>query len=122
MLSSYFLEVHTGNDYNSTDYDRAAGELQSLLVTLLSDPTTLNTLTHDAPRMSIKSSIETGLEDAGRGRELIAKVVLDVHAANPVKFDKGKWSKMLKARPEYDAWLKPRILKKQVPNVPPLDD
>lgn len=113
MLSSYFLEMRTGCDYTADDYDAAAGRLINMLTALLSDKEHLDTLTHGAEHHTCHSEIEVELE--GTPRELVAKVVVDVVASVPVKFDKAKWTKLVKARPESDEWKKMKINKRQVP-------
>ena len=114
MLSSYFLQILTGNDYpHPEDYDLAAGSLINMVVSLLSNPETLDQLTDE--RTHTKSSVEVGLEQTDRGRELVAKIVLDIDGPAMSRFDKPKWTKILKARPESDAWTKPKILKTVVP-------
>jgi hypothetical protein len=118
MLSSYLIEIHTGTDYDEKDYDGAAGRLVHMCVALLSDVTSIDALTHDSQRESCHSEVEVGLEAFTEGRELVAKAVVDIVASQPVKFDKGKLTKLLKARPEFDEWKSMKIFKKQVPNVP----
>ena len=119
MLSSYFIEIKTGVDYSVDTYDAAAGRMTAMLVSILSDPGHMNALTHDEPRESCHSEVEVSLEEVdGCMRELIAKVVVDITADNPVKFDKSKWTKLIKARPEADEWKKMKIFKRQVPILP----
>ena len=118
MLSSYFIELQTGTDYTPADYDAAAGRLVTMCVALLSDQQNVMSLTHDAERESCHSEVEVGLETTANGRQLVAKAVVDVLADQPVKFDKSKFTKLLKARPEADEWKSMKIFKRQVPNVP----
>jgi len=86
-----------------------------VFVSLLSDPTTIQSLTHDAPHKSCTSEVEVVLESNGEGRELVAKAVIDITADDPVKFDKARWTKLLKARPEADEWKKMKVNKRMVP-------
>lgn len=119
MLSSYFLELRTGTDYTLADYDEAAGRLTQMCVALLSDTQSIKSLTHDATRESCHSEVEVGLESTADGsRELVAKAVVDIVAPQSVKFDKSKFTKLLKARPEFDEWKAMKIYKKMVPQVP----
>ena len=119
MLSSYFLELHTGNDYTSDNYDVAAGRMVHMCVSLLSNPQSIDALTHDAARDSCHSEVEVGLEPtASGGRELVAKAVVDIVGPMHVKFDKSKLTKLLKARPEYVEWKSIKVYKKMVPQVP----
>lgn len=119
MLSSYFLEFHTGCDYQCVDYDAAAGRLVHMCVAILSDPQHVQALTHDAERTVCHSEVEVGLEPGADGaRELVAKAVVDIVAPKAVKFDKSKLTKLMKARPEADEWKAMKVYKKQVPNVP----
>ena len=117
MLSSYFVELRTGCDYTLDTYDAAAGRLLHMVTSLLADSKNIASLTHDAIRDSCHSEVEVMLEE-GEKRELVAKVVVDITADEHVKFDKSKWTKMIKARPESDEWKKMKINKRMVPNVP----
>lgn len=118
MLSSYFIEIRTNTDYTLADYDAAAGRLVSMLVALLADSSTITSVTHDAPRESCHSELEVTLESNDDGRELVGKAVIDIIANEPVKFDKSRWTKLVKASPEAEEWKKMKINKRQVPNVP----
>jgi hypothetical protein len=118
MLSSYFLECRTLTDYDNETYDAAAGRLTGMLVGLLSVPESLSVLTHDAERETTQSEIEIMLEEGEGSRELVAKVVVDITGPKPVKFDKSKWTKMVKAHPACQEWPKMILRKKQVPNIP----
>lgn len=117
MLSSYFLELRTGQDYASDAYDAAAQRMVNMLVSLLSDSQTINALTHDATRESCHSDVEVMLEFNGTVRELVGKVVVDIRADAACKFDKSKWTKLVKARPEADEWKLLKISKRAVPEV-----
>ena len=120
MLNSYFVELHTGTNYTPDTYDGAAGRLVHMLVALLSNPEHVVALTHDANRESCHSEIEVGLEPnpTTGTRQLVAKTVVDIVADGPVKFDKSKFTKLIKARPEADEWKGMKIFKRMVPNVP----
>ena len=111
MLSTYFLEVSTGAAYGVEEYDAAAGRLVNALVEILSDTENINMLTGNAERASCHSEVEVNLSNG----ELAAKVVVDIAAEAPVKFDKAKWTKMLKTT-AYE-WKKIKTNKRQVPNV-----
>ena len=119
MLSSYFIELRTGTDYNQDAYDDAAGRMVHMCVALLSDAQSMQSLTHTVTKESCHSEVEVGLEPAADGgRELVAKAVIDIVAPTMVKFDKSKFTKLLKARPEFDEWKAMKIFKRMVPNVP----
>ena len=109
MLSTYYVEVHTGTDYGADEYDAAAGRLAAVVVSVLSDTKLVNALTHEAPRQSCTSSVEICME--GEERELVAKAVVDVTAEQAVKFDKALLSRLLKERT--DEW-KLKVTKKAV--------
>ena len=117
-VSTYLLEVHTGNDYDLTTYDDAAGAFINMLVELLSTDTTLDQLVSPT-RTHCCSSIDVGLEDVGRGRELVARIVVDISGENPSPFNKSKWTKLLNATPESSVWIKPKILKSKAPTPSP---
>lgn len=114
MLSSYFLELRTGENYTEPCYDEAAGSLMHMLANILSNAEHLSALTHNAPRESCHSEIEVMLEEG----ELVAKAVVDIHAQGPVKLDKSKFTKLVKARAEAEEWKNLKVHKRQVPNVP----
>ncbi len=115
MLSTYYLELRTGMDYTALEYDKAAGRLVNMITAILSNSEHITALVHTAERTSCNSEIEVMLDTAENGtRELVAKVVVDVEAEVAVRFDKGKWTKLLKARPESDEWPNPKIIKRQV--------
>ena len=118
MLSSYYLEVHTGTDYGRDTYDAAAGRLVGMCVTILSSADHMNALTHDAERESCHSEVEVNLETTPEGRELVAKVVVDIVAPQPVKLDKAKLTKLFKAHPVSDEWKGMKVYKKMIPQVP----
>ena len=61
MLSSYFIEVHTQQDYPLSEYDAAAGRLSQMVTSILADKTAIAQLTHDAPRDTCHSDLEVGL-------------------------------------------------------------
>ena len=114
MITSYFIEVHTGTFYGPEDYDAAAGRLSNMLVTVLSDPAAVSTLTTDVPRDGCHSEIEVGLEED----QLIAKTVVDLTGPGSIPFAKAKFTAMLKARPEADEWKHMKVTKRQVPTEP----
>jgi len=109
MISTYFIEVHTGTDYGADEYDAAAGRLAAILVSVLSDAQLIDALTHEAPREACKSTVEISME--GEERELVAQAVVDVTAEKPVKFDKALLTRLLKERT--DEW-KFKVTKKAV--------
>ena len=111
-LSSFYVAVHTGQDYSLEDYDAAAGRLVVLLTAIFSNRTTLLSLTHNSPLDQATSEIEVGLEGVNGSRELVGKVVVDMMGAQRVKFDKAKLSKQLKVN---DEWPNMKVLKQQVP-------
>lgn len=118
LLSSYYVAVHTGVDYTPDTYDEAAGTLVNTLTTLFADLKTLQSLAGTAVT-SASTEIEVSLEEGGGGRELVGKAVVDLMAAEKLKFDKSRLSKLIKATPEADLWPSMKIAKKLVP--PTLD-
>jgi len=118
--TSYWLAIHTGEDYGPDEYDAAAGSMVNMLTTLMADSESIKAFTRDAVLESAVADIEVSLdpEEAlipGSGRELVGKVVLDLKAADVVPLDKGAFSKLVKcaAAPQ---WPKMRIVKKRVPD------
>jgi hypothetical protein len=110
-VSTYYVAVNTGLDYSLDTYDAAAGTLVNLLEQILSSRTTVASLTGTNPT-NVTSEIEVGLE--GKPRELVGKAVVDVLAPTKVKFDKNRFSKLVKANPAADAWPQLKISKRQV--------
>ena len=105
-LSTYYLTVQTGQNYDSTDYDAAAGAMVALLTQILSDKGHLTDLVQ-ADINKATTEIEVLMEDG----ELVGKAVLDVQSAQKVKFDKTKFSKLVK---QHSPWPNVRISKRQV--------
>ena len=112
MMSSYFLEIATGVDYERLEYDMAAGRISGMLVAILSDRAVVDSLTYGAPRDSCHSCIEVLL--ANEPRELIARVVVDITAQDKVKFDKPAFSRLVRD----SEWPDSKISKRHVPTVP----
>lgn len=113
MLSSYFIEINTGQDYARADYDQAAGRLAALLVSVLSDRETMDTLTHMAPRETCSSEIEISLEDS----QLLGRAVVDIVSSERVKLDKGALTKLFRNHEISKAWPGMRVAKRHVPAV-----
>ena len=114
-VSTYYVAVHTGTDYPLEAYDAAAGKLVAMLVDVLSDRTVIAQLTHDTPLQTTAVEVEVGLEEHEGGRELVGKAVMDIMAEEKVKLDKGRLSKIFKARSELQDWPAMKVLKKAVP-------
>jgi hypothetical protein len=113
QLSSYYIALHTGEDYDVENYDDAAGRLMNLLSTVLSDREALTRLV-GTPLYKSQAEIEASMESVDGSRELIAACVLDMWAGKKVKFDKAKFSKMVKLN-ELNAWPDMKVAKKHVP-------
>lgn len=114
-LSTYYLAIHTGVDYPSDTYDSAAGKLVDLLTRIFSSRDTVSSLTNCAPD-SVSSEIEVLLESDPR--ELVGKAVVDILATQKVKFDKNKFSRLVKGSPEAELWPMLKIVKRQVEAAP----
>jgi hypothetical protein len=115
-LSSYYLAVHTGTDYEPDTYDAAAGALVQMLTAILSSRQQLATITHGARLQSATSEVEVSLDEASDGsRELVGKAVLDMLAPTKVKLDKAKFSRLVKGHELADRWPSMKIAKKLVP-------
>ena len=111
-LSSYYVALHTGQDYSEPEYETAAGQLVALLTTLLSSRETIADLTDVSPT-SVTTEIEAVLE--GSPRELVAKAVIDILCPEKAKFNKAKFSALVKASQEASLWPAMKIAKKLVP-------
>tara|TARA_B100001250_G_C19214813_1_gene535230 strand:- start:95 stop:499 length:405 start_codon:yes stop_codon:yes gene_type:complete len=114
VLSSYLIHVYTGEDYDADAYDKATGQLLTLLTDLLSHRGTIHNLTHHADVESCASEIEICMEPTPEGRELVGKAVIDISAPSKVKFDKAKLSKMIKAHSASEAWPQLKVAKNAV--------
>lgn len=116
-LSSYYIALHTGQDYSASEYGTAAGQLIALLTTILSSRETIASLTEVSPT-TVTSEIEAILEPTANGRELVAKAVIDIVCPEKAKFNKAKFSALIKASPEASLWPAMKIAKKLVPVEP----
>jgi hypothetical protein len=122
MKSSYFVGIHTGQNYGPKEYTEKAGMLLNLVTDTLGSEEKCAKIVKGALE-SIHSEIEVGLEqyDAGDwtasdgGWELVCKVVIDIEGSGKLTLDKGKLSAMMRSHPanEWGATLK--IEKKAVP-------
>ena len=106
---SFYLALHTGKDYDSESYDEAAGNLLNLFTSIVSDRAALASLTHDSPITGASTEIEVMMEE----NELVAKAVLDLQCEEKVKFDKGRFTKLVRAHAS-TAWPQMKIVKKAV--------
>lgn len=113
MNSSYFIAVYTGVDYDSTEYEAAAGRLATMMATAMASKSLLASLTHNAEITSAKTELEISLE-CSEPRQLIAEAVLDISAPSRVTLDKAKLSKWLKGTPEASEWPQMKISKRQI--------
>ena len=116
-LSTYYVSIRTGVDYPLDSYAPAAGSLIALLTRILSSRDTVATLTGESTPERVTSEIEACLEsDSGleSDRELVAKAVIDILSPEKVKFDKQKFSRLVKGSPEAAAWPLMKIAKRQV--------
>lgn len=100
------------------DYDEPAGKLVTLLTDILSSRDTVASLTHPMEAIAVTSEIEVSLEPTETGRELVGKAVIDIECNEKVKFDKPKFSKLVKAHHNAGLWPGMKIAKKQVPYDP----
>ena len=114
MLSSYLIAVHAGVDYDGESYDAAAGRMLHVLTQVLTSADTLADLTGNGKLLGCHAEVEICLDDAGAGRELIGKAVVDLTGEEKVKLDKGKLTRALKACTEAEEWPLMKINKKVV--------
>ena len=115
MNSSYFIGVYTGVDYDSTEYEAAAGRLATMMATAMASKSLLASLTRNAEITSAKTAREISLECLeGGARQLIAEAVLDISGPGRVTLDKAKLSKWLKGTPEASEWPQMKISKRQI--------
>ena len=110
---SFYLALHTGTDYTSESYDEAAGVLLNLMCSILSDKDKLASLTSGAGYSKTKVEIEASLQDEDT-RELIVKAVIDFEGSDKLKFDKSKFTKMVRGHADYERWPQLKIFKKAV--------
>lgn len=121
VTSAYYVALHTLTDYDMHEYDAAAGALLDVLVSILSSKETLGSLLH-GEFITAKSEIEASLDPPSERplpppnhRELVARAVIEVTATTPVKFDKQRFSKIVKAHKYAHVWPELKILKRIAP-------
>ena len=111
-MQSFFIHVSTGTDYDRATYDAAAGRLTGVVVNVLSHSKAIDDLTGNVTRAACHADIEVSLED----HELTVKAVVDIESESKVKFDKGKFTRMLKEQDAAIEWPKLKVAKRAVPS------
>lgn len=111
-MSTYYLALHTSTDYDAESYDMYAGLLLQLMIATLSDRDTLHSLVTPPP-VQTKCEIEVLLEPNASGRELVCRAVLDLQSER-AKFDKAKFSKLIKAHEIAVHWPELKVAKRGV--------
>lgn len=103
-MSSFLIELHTGEDRGVETYAEDAHKLADTLLTLTSDPVQMQAMTgHNECDLDLEVSVSNG--------ELVAYAVMDFDGE--AKIDKTKLSKYVKdALPDYP---KMKVNKKAAP-------
>lgn len=112
-MSTYYLAVHTQTDYTLDDYPEAAGKLAAMVTQILAQKETLAAMSGDFEKAY--SEVEVALEPRPGGRELVGKAVIEFDTQ--LKFDKGKFSKAVKASPLAGEWPDLKIAKRELSRV-----
>ena len=122
MKASYYIGVHTGQNYSPTEYTEKAGILLNLVMGVLNSEENMQQVVRGVAKVA-HSEIEVCLEqyDAGDwqpgegGWELLLKAVVDLEGTGKLEIVKGKLSSLLRAH-ELNEWGQSlKIEKKAVP-------
>ena len=109
-MSTYYLAIHTQTDYDAEAYPDVAGKLAALLTNLLANKERITSFCGESVDAYIE--VEVAIEPCGGGRELVGKAVLEL--STEAKFDKGKFSKCVKASPLAELWPDMKIAKREL--------
>jgi len=116
MKSSYYIAVHTGKNYDHTEYARAAGVLANMLTGTLCSDNYENVLLKGAVE-EVRNELEIGLVQNEQGWELVGECVVDCTGPGKMSLDKPALSKMLKGSPLNEWGDRLKVIKKAVPDV-----
>ena len=112
-VTTFYLALQTGTDYDAEQYESAAGRLLQMFVSLMSDRETLNSMVSSPPEHT-KCEIEVLLEPTASGRELVCRAVLDLQSSEKLKFNKARFSTLVHAHESTTEWPELKITKRGV--------
>lgn len=122
MKVSYYIGVHTGQNYSPEMYNEKAGTLLNIVMDVLNVEGQVSNIIK-GPVASVHTEMDVCLEqyDAGDwqlgegGWELTLKAVVDIQGTGKMSLDKGKLSTALRAHPLNEWGQSLKIEKKAVP-------
>ena len=111
MRTTFYVALHTEQQYDAAEYVEAAGATAELLQPLVGPKEALTRLTHSAPLTAAHAAVEIShAPEAG----LVGVCVLDLDAAGRVTLDKRKLTAAAKAG---GVWSDIRVEKRLVPQA-----
>lgn len=122
MRTSYYVGVHTGQNYSPKDYYEKAGILLNMGLDVLNSEERMAAIVRGTAE-TVHTEAEVCLEqyDADDWRpgeggwELVLKAVIDLEGSTKLQLDKGKMSTMLRAHESNEWGPSLKIEKKAVP-------
>jgi len=125
MKTSYYIGVHTGQNYSPQDYTEKAGNLLHIVLDVLTSEERMAAIVRGTAE-SVHTEAEVSLEqyEAGNwqpgegGWELVLKAVIDLEGPGKLQLDKGKLSSMLRSHEANEWGQSLKIEKKAVPKEP----
>jgi hypothetical protein len=122
MKASYYIGVHTGQNYNPEMYTEKAGILLNLVMDVLNSEEKMREVVRGVPVVA-HTEAEVCLEqyDAGNwqpgegGWELVLKAVVDLEGTGKLEIAKGKLSNFLRSHEANEWGQSLKIEKKAVP-------
>lgn len=123
MRASYYIGVHTGQNYSPAEYKAKAGTLLNLVMDVLNSKEKMKQIVRGAAAVA-HTEMEVCLEqyDAGDdwhagegGWELVLKAVVDLEGAGKLEIAKGKLSSLIRGHESNEWGQSLKIEKKAVP-------
>jgi hypothetical protein len=124
MKTSFYVGVHTGQNYNPAEYTEKAGVLLNLAMDVLNSEEHMTTIVKGTLEKS-HTEAEVCLEQYDKeyekeqydesGWELVLKAVIDLEGPNKLQLDKGKLSNLLRTHEGNEWGQSLKIEKKAVP-------
>jgi|Transcript_27528 hypothetical protein len=122
MKASYYVGVHTGQNFSPQDYTEKAGILLNIVLDVLNSEEHIAAIVRGTAA-TVHTELEVSLEqyDASDwqpgegGWELVLKAVIDLEGTGRLQLDKGKLSNMLRSHEANEWGQSLKIEKKAVP-------
>ena len=122
MKASYYIGVHTGQNYSPQDYTEKAGILLSIVLDVLTSEERIKAIVRNsAETVHIETEVSLEQYDAGEwqpgegGWELVLKAVIDLEGPGKLQLDKSKLSSMLRSHQSNEWGQSLKVEKKAVP-------